>query len=614
MPQAAFAAAAQSVSVASTVGTDRVVSLKLTCASSSKCQGKLALSLSTGGTKTVKYSVAKRSSKTVNWTLTSKAYTAFTAKKQAKLTVSGTATKPAKASFSKRATVKVATPKLSLTSKTYAVADDRLLPLAVSCAAASGCTAKVQLQFDGASVVQKSVSLAKGTHTVQLTIPAAKLAAIDTTAGKQRVVITETKPDAVARTTAVTLTRVIPEPPERTASTAYATRNWAPTEYDTCPAELHAQFNTIGPDGKIYPTWHPAQVTDPATGALCSFGHEHGADPTTSEIYDWAAEYFAPANYVDGEAKGLPFGYVSEALDAFVHEHGNMSMRHEDNAGHKVFVANNVKMLDANRNWLTLADGSQLTCDVLIKMHQGSWSADATSNNAHELLFAQQCNDGTEVITSMLTRFGNANEMFDSCNPDTPIPTVGSTLPTGDGGKRIIPTYDCVRINPRDWTLYEVWESDTKIVAEDGRTLAFVDPWFGIRNPSRMYDARSSTAQANGISRPLDLAWLETGAASDYLWAGLSDQERFDYRDPRSPFDGAQRDFYLGQLKLTETGTEGGIVFTDPYGGSARPDAVVGSVQQLITPGSVLGSVDLSQQKFDAKADYGKNNGVHAPN
>lgn len=613
-PQAAFAASPQSVSVTSTVGTDRVVTLKISCAAASTCRGKVALSLSTGGKKTLDYAVAKWSSKTLNWKISTTAYRAFTAKKQAKLTLAGTATKPSKTKFSKKATLKVAPARVSVTQKTYEIAENGRLPLAVSCGISTGCTANVQLQFSGTRIVQKNVTLAKGAHTVQLTIPAAKLPEIDTSTGAQRVVIAETKPDAVSRTTAVQLTRAIPEPPERTASTAYATRNWTPTEFDTCPAELHAQFTTVGPDGKLYPTWHPAQVTDPATGALCAFGHEHGADPTTSEIYDWAADFFAPEDYVAGEARGLPFGYVSEELDAFVHEHGNMSMRHEDNAGHKVFVANNVKMLDANRNWLTLADGSQLTCDVLIKMHQGSWSADATSNNAHEMLFAAQCNDGTKLITSLLTRFGNANEMFDSCAPDTPIPTVGSTLPAGDGGKRIIPSYDCVRNNPRDWTLYEVWESDTKIVAQDGSTLAFLDPWFGIRNPSRMYDARSSTAQANGISRPLDLAWLDPNPATDYLWAGLAAQERFDYRDPRSPFDGAQRDFYLGQLKAQSTGTEGGIVYTDPYGGAARPDPVVGSVRQLITPGSVLGSVDLAQQKFDSKADFGKNNGVHAPN
>jgi hypothetical protein len=291
-----------------------------------------------------------------------------------------------------------------------------------------------------------------------------------------------------------------------------------------------------------------------------------------------------------------------------------MSMRHEDNAGHKVFVANNVKMLDADRRWLTRGDGSQLVCDVLIKLHQGSWSADATANNAHEMLFAARCNDGTDVLTSTLTRFGNANEMHGTCAPDTAIPTVGSTLPAGDGGKRTIPTHDCVRNNPTDWTLYEVWESDNKIVAKDGSVLAYFDPWFGVRNPSRVYDPGASTATTNGISHPVDLAWLEENPATDYFWAGLDDIERFDYQDPRSPFDGAQRDFYLGDLQLTSPGTASGVIYTDPYGGSARPEPAVGSVAQIVKPGSVLGSVQLARQKFDAKADYGKNNGVHAPN
>lgn len=398
----------------------------------------------------------------------------------------------------------------------------------------------------------------------------------------------------------------------RGSSQAYAERNWTPSAHDTCSAELHRKYRTVGPDGKYYPTWHPAQVVDPATGQLCSFGHEHGADPTTSDIYQWVADFYAPDDYFSGEPKGLPFGYTSEQLDAHIHEHGGMSMRHEDNPGHKVFLANNVKMLDGDRNWLRLADGAQLECDFLIKMHQGSWSPDATSNNAHESLFAAKCNDGTEIITTMLTRFGNANEMFGTCSPNTPIPTVGSTLPPGDGGKRIIPTHDCVRNNPTDWTLYEVWQSASAITTAEGDQLAYFDPWFGIRNPARMYQA--STETTNAITRPLDLAWLETNPASDYLWTGLGAQERFDYTDPRSPFNGAKRDFYLGELQLAPTGTATGIVYSDPYGGAARATPVTGSVAQLIKPGSVLGTVGLAQQKFDSKADYGKDNGVHAPN
>src|SRR6185312_14613428 len=51
-----------------------------------------------------------------------------------------------------------------------------------------------------------------------------------------------------------------PDPPvieEPQPSDAYANRNWSPTTYDTCPKALHDSYSVVGPDGKLYPTWHP---------------------------------------------------------------------------------------------------------------------------------------------------------------------------------------------------------------------------------------------------------------------------------------------------------------------------------------------------------------------
>lgn len=633
-PQAAYAASQQAVGITTTVGSDRVVSVKLNCLAAASCKGKLTLTLQTGGTKTLSYSVAKKSSKTLTWKLTSGTYKKFIAKKQSKLTVKGKATKPSASSFSKSVTLKASAPQLKVSTKKYTVAQDRKVAVGLTCGATAGCTAKVELQVAGATVTKKSAKYAQGKRTAQLTLTKAQWAALGTVKANPRVVVTETKPYAVAATpTSVTLTKaqvVTPKPPEpepeepqepeepeapsRGISKAYAERNWNPTEHDTCSAALHASYRVVGPDGKYYPTWHPAQVTDPATGQTCNFGHEHGADPHSSSIYSWVADYYAPDDLVSSEVSGLPFGYVSEELDNYIHEHGDMAMRHEDNGGHKVFVANDVKMLDSNKSWVRAADGSQVVCNFLIKQHQGSWSADATSNNAHELLYAQKCSDGTEIITSMLSRFGNSNEMFSTCATSTPMATVGSKLPAGEGGKRIIPTYSCVKNNPTDWSLYELWEGDNRIHTADNETLVWFEPWFGVRNPSRVYDANTSTDTVNGISRPLDLAWLSEGAVTDYLWYGLGAMERFEYRDPRSPFDGAQRDFYLRGLQVSNTLTGSGIVYSDPYGGNAKTTRTVGSIPQLITRGSALGDISLAQQKFDKAADYGKDNGVHAPN
>jgi hypothetical protein len=76
-----------------------------------------------------------------------------------------------------------------------------------------------------------------------------------------------------------------------------------------CPPTLHDAILTTGPDGRSYPTWHPA--VDPVSG--CYFGHEHGADPR-----------LARAN-----AEMPAFGYAAA-----------MAGIDEPHAGFKVFVIN----------------------------------------------------------------------------------------------------------------------------------------------------------------------------------------------------------------------------------------------------------------------------------
>jgi hypothetical protein len=76
-----------------------------------------------------------------------------------------------------------------------------------------------------------------------------------------------------------------------------------------CPQAIHDRYVTTGPDGKLYPTWHPA--VDPVTG--CRFGHEHGADPRTS--------------------------HANSAMPAFGYAAAQMGMV-EPHEGFKVFVIN----------------------------------------------------------------------------------------------------------------------------------------------------------------------------------------------------------------------------------------------------------------------------------
>ena len=400
-------------------------------------------------------------------------------------------------------------------------------------------------------------------------------------------------------------------------STAYTERNWTPTAHDTCSKELHAEYTALGPDGKIYPTWHPAQVIDPATGTLCTFGHEHGADPAGSDIYAWVVEHLTPED-ADGGKTGIPFGYASEALMTYGASHEGMAMRHEDNAGHKIFIANDVQLIDEDRNWVTIPGTQEtVTCDFLIKQHQGSWSPDATSNNAHEAIYASRCSDGTEIISTTLSKFGNSNEFHKTCDTLGPVATVGSKLPMGYGGLRQIPDAECVAKNATGnaaslWGMYELWKGENKIMAADGKTeLAHFDPWFGLRNPSRYYDAANSTATTNGISRPVDLAW-DANPATTFPWNTVAASAPLNWQDPASPFDGAQRDFYLTQNKVA-AGTPT-TVYTDPYGAGGTETEFPGSIRQHLVSGSATTTATLSTQKFDTDADYGHNNGVHAPN
>ena len=158
----------------------------------------------------------------------------------------------------------------------------------------------------------------------------------------------------------------LPAPlPPAPASVAFSTRNWQPTAQDTCPKALHDRYAVIGPDGKLYPTWHPPTVIDPATGRTCTFGHEHGRDPRGSKLFDWVAQHFAAPG--EEAYAGIPFGAATEALDDYANAHPGTAKRSEDHVGYKIDYANDVP--------LTTADGATgVTCDYLVRVHQGSHS------------------------------------------------------------------------------------------------------------------------------------------------------------------------------------------------------------------------------------------------
>ena len=400
----------------------------------------------------------------------------------------------------------------------------------------------------------------------------------------------------------------LPKPlPDVPASVASTTRAWVPTAADTCPAALHDRFSVIGPDGKRYPTWHPPTITNPATGRTCTFGHEHGDDPKTSDIAPWVSEHLAAAGYEN--YAGVPFGLAAEALNTWADGHPGTARRSEDHVGYKVDVANDVPLLGSDGGALGVA------CDYLTVVHQGSHSADALSNNAHELLYATRCDDGTQLISTTLSRFGDPGQYERSCDPATHIQTTDNGYPQGDGA-RLIPDRECVERNvlvpagrtTSAWALYEKWTSVNTLKTPAGDTLASFDAGFGVFNPSRYANADVT------IGRTLPLC-RETAADGDRAdgvdctTATTLGVTAFD--DPRSPFDGTRRDVYLSGTTVANAGGSA-CYWTDPYGGNASTTPFPGGVCQLVSATQNDGAQATVQvfgrnRSFDAE-------GVHAPN
>lgn len=422
----------------------------------------------------------------------------------------------------------------------------------------------------------------------------------------------------------------IPAPlPEGTApAITFSVANWAPKPVDTCPASLHERFSVIGPDGLKYPSWHPPVVTDPATGRPCTFGHEHGRDPRGSDLHDWVAGHFA----APGRERfaGIPFGVASQALETWSRAAAT-PVRREDNPGYKVDYRNDVR--------LYAKSGADLgvTCDVLVRYHQGSHSPDATSNNVHETLFAIRCDDGTEVISNAFTRFGDPGEYIRGCDPGVVVPTTDNGYPGGEGG-RLIPDRACMEthflVGPGRTTsafaLWEQWIGQNRLHTGDdpeaGRTLASFYTRFDLFDPARYADPDPAATPAPGyatrIGRPLDLCWeaLPGGARVDRSYAPCATATRgwtvpFEarpaYDSPESPFVGAQREVRLRGVSVANA--DGPTAwYTDPYGGNASTEPFPGSICQLVSSTDNTGQPEVQERTFRGPDLGGQ--GVHPPN
>jgi hypothetical protein len=374
---------------------------------------------------------------------------------------------------------------------------------------------------------------------------------------------------------------------------------WEPTHQGECPKSLHDRYWVYGPDGKIYPTWHPATDIDPANGETCYYGHEHGDDPSMTQL----------------EGIDVPFGYVNEQLSP---NDPNLQ-RNEDHFGHKIFLANDLPMEK---------DGKIVTrCDIVVKLHQGTHSSDAFTNNFHELFYDTRCEDGTELHWKSLQAFGKGGHMLAGCvtkvltlfpeSDETPSGTANPDLKTEQAkGSRQISDRACAdTISNSDfqlWLMAETWittlERSNK--RADGRqTRVALNPYFEVANPSRFFDNNAE----NRLARLIDLCY-GTKALAGFKCDGLRQQApsgmRFD--DVRSPFNGSERNLRFAGVTIENAGGPTNW-YTDALGEhlQTQPDPAKGIVLQQF-----IASVDNG--KFaggpSIPSNHSKHPGLHAPN
>ncbi|QJE94300.1 hypothetical protein [Luteolibacter luteus] len=412
--------------------------------------------------------------------------------------------------------------------------------------------------------------------------------------------------------------RALLPPPSVPFSKAY--RLWRPVApYDTAPMWLHESYWTYGPDGKAYDTWHPPAVTNPETGLKVTFGHEHGDDQSTSDLYP--------------SAGAIAFGYVNEMLATCGCDTPGMCSRNEDHVGHKVTVSNNTP----------LSKGG--TVDMLIKLHQGSHGADAMTNPSHELVIHAKHDSGPlEFKWRTIHSFGGANKFHDAAAGEKEVVSLASPDPSpADQPRgsvlRIIPSLRSMKEAHAGWGHLETWNGGPEQWIYDPTDKTYPvrishHIYFSVVDPARYYSATT----ANHLGRTVELCYDPTSPLYNRVGQGpwpetskllsgaavraLPGVQPVPWNDPRSPYRGATRFLELDRLNLINRSGQTKI-WTDAYGSKMklaknRADGVV--VEQFLSVdmsgvdqgGSTQGSTHGVTKVVDY-SDGGKN-GVHAPN
>jgi hypothetical protein len=435
-----------------------------------------------------------------------------------------------------------------------------------------------------------------------------------------------------------------PPPPASGNSAAYGL--WTPTTPDTCTQAQHDAYSVVGPDGKRYPTWHP-----PTGPGGCTFGHEHGRDPSGSALLADITNLY----------HGVLFGYANETLDAWNAANGiGNGMRHEDHVGHKVEWENNVTIYESTTTGGSSRRALSVKCDFFMKIHQGTHSPDAFTNNLHELLYAMQCHDGpggaigSKVIVTKMVAFGNPGGFSEgSISGGFTTINVGAAMPMNSPsgpGLRSLPTINRVRqsllVPSGQFTnvsqgLYEDWLSANYIqTSGSSQPLLYFDPHFAVFSPSRFYwpgsdpnrygITRSADDIAKNIGRSVDVCWMQDGGNKarggecDSMTNFGAIRTPFPYTDTRSAFNGVHREFYFNNTTIVNPGGVS-LWYTDPFGNGATAGTSQATIQQYISTVDNRKRTDAGQISSSGRAyplesvaiggdrSYG-GTGIHAPN
>jgi len=422
-----------------------------------------------------------------------------------------------------------------------------------------------------------------------------------------------------------------------------AMHQWTPSPRDDCTADFHDTFFVIGPDGKKYPTWHPPQTTDPATGKACSFGHDHGADPRGSALWlDLQKHFGYDANFngtlddTELAVSGVPFGLVSEQLE------GSSTPRLEDHTAYKIAFVNSVSRTLVSGGVVATFD---LQCDLFAAYNQPTSTADAFGSNMFSVTYAVNCNQGNsllqypvKLIVSTMAVYGNPGSItLDTSNTQLETGVAADPLTSPQGGTelgRVIPTSDTVWpgafvASGQTSTLAplgERWETQLRLRRPDNSEIATLNPVLRVTDTARYFDRTSSTSLAHSIdlcysgldannshvTDPATIVRQVRGSAACASVApnGPASQPQVTFDDPASPFKGCVRSASFGADSV-HNALGPAYWYTDAFGANANPVLFANSVRQYVAT-TDTGSVVLAP--VAANQQFCQSTLVHLPN